>query len=444
MANEFLTAFGQGLGNVRDAIGIPFVQPTLQAQLLQQHLANQRAQALLPFVGPLAQQNLLSQQLANQGAQAVLPYKGQEAQAQLANMLAQAKRNTMLAQNPLLGQAGPAGQIGAYQYLLNQQNQASPNQLQQKLQSALSVDNGTTPITPIQDMPKLPQGNNAQERLQQYTQNEPANDNLAQMLLQNLNVDKNQKLARTDYYNKMAQSKNWASVPVDQKNQLLSQAAGFGISADEATNQFISGKTLSQMAQEKGFPNDQTQWPSPIYPTTKAAQTLIQKRAQSLNEINSLNPILTDAIKPYASRYSGYSVQQVLDAIRNDEPDKQAKYLAAQALIPEMAALRVRAMNGNVGIEAIREVTNASGMRIKTFQPLVTPEVWEKSQQYIDKWINNAVTSANRTGVRPYSPDMSMNTDQQNMNMLNQEDLEFTAKKYGMTVDQVKQRLGAR
>jgi len=188
-------------------------------------------------------------------------------------------------------------------------------------------------------------------------------------------------------------------IPVDARRAYLAQSMGMGYDLTEATEALKNNVPISDLAKKKGF--DPSNMPTPIFGTTTGSLTQVQKRQQALEEINSLNPTLTDAIKPYSQRIQGYSIPQIASAIKGDDPDKQARFLAARALIPEMTALRARAMGAQVGIETLREITNSSMGHIQTFESLVTPDVYAKAQEYVDKWLTDAVTRANKVGLQP-------------------------------------------
>jgi hypothetical protein len=208
--------------------------------------------------------------------------------------------------------------------------------------------------------------------------------------------------ARADYYKKMTESTNYRSLPIDQKSALLAQASGMGYDPNEATSLFMQGKNIRDLAKDAGF--NPENMPDAIYPSTKKDIATINQRKSALQEINTLNPIVSSALAPYSQSIMGYSPKQVSEAISNTDPDAQARFLAAKAIIPEMSAIRLRAMQGSqIGIEALREVTNASMSNVKAYKTLVTPEVYVQMNKYIDQWINQAADSANRINTSQLS-----------------------------------------
>jgi len=325
--------------------------------------------------------------LANQQAQYYAPNIQSEIdmrKAQIPLLNEQVKQAQFNSQNPLLSQSGAAGQAGAALYL-----QQHPELLKMP-----------TPPGAIKLQPNQQQ---QQADMQQ----------LPQMLLDNLKSQFAQRSALADYYGQKADKYDFTLLPSDQKKQVIAQAAGMGIDPNSAVSMLASGMTIPEIAKQQGF--DPNNLPDPIYPATNTDISRIHQRQQSVAEINKLQPILTEALAPYASRVAGYSPKQIAQAITNDDPDAQARFLAAQALMPEMSSLRLKAMGGQVGIEALREVTNASMGNINSFQSLVNKDVYEKANKYMDQWINQAVSSANSAGLNAGTrqPGLTFNPNQQ-------------------------------
>jgi hypothetical protein len=208
--------------------------------------------------------------------------------------------------------------------------------------------------------------------------------------------------ARAKYYEKMTDSMDYRSLPIDQKSALLAQASGMGYDPNEATTLLMKGNNLRDLAKNAGF--DPENMPDAIYPATKSDVAKINQRKAALSEINTLNPVISSALAPYSRSIMGYSPKQVSEAISNTDPDAQARFLAAKALIPELSAIRLKAMQGSqIGIEAMKEVTNASMSNVKAYKSLVSPEVFEQMNKYIDSWVTQAADSANRVNLGTFS-----------------------------------------
>jgi len=344
-------------------------------QLKQQELANKLAE--LQVSGYPEQ--LQKQHLANKLAQMEIEQYVPKTKAETAYKNALVRKMNFQQENPLYGQPGIAGQLGAA-------NIASP-----------------------QD---------------------------ADIIRNSLMNTQDQRQAEAELNRKRAEGYTFNSMPMPNRQYLLAQAAGMGIEPNEAAARFNKGETVDQMAVSQGLdPNNK---PDPIYPLTTAGQTQLKSRQASLAELNKMGKIISDWAGPYARRISGYSPAQVKDALLGKNKDQQAKFLAARMLAPEQQAIRIKAMGGNVGIEAIREMTDLSLMHGKIFESLVSPEIFKKANDYVEEAIFDSVNAANKAATKSIGSKMETSSN----NKYSQSDIEHTAKKYGLTVDEVKRRIG--
>ena len=281
-------------------------------------------------------EELKQQQLANQLRQLELEQYKPKTESEMAYKNALTQKMAFQQQNPLYGQPGVAGQIGAAQI--------------------------SDPQT-------------------------------SQMIMQSLKNKQQQIQSDADLNSKRAEGYTFNTLPMPDRQYLLAQAAGMGIEPNEAATRFNKGETIDQMASSQGF--DPQNKPEPVYPLTPSGQTQLKMRQAANAEIKVLGSKISDAMAPYSRKIMGKSPKQIIEAIKGQEPDSQAKLLAAKALQPELASIRLRMGGGNVGIEAIREMTNSSMGHIGTFEALVSPEVYKKTNEYVDKWLTEAVEAAN-------------------------------------------------
>ena len=323
-------------------------------------------------------EELKKQQLANQLAKLQQDQYIPKTQAETDYKNALTSRMNFQQKNPLYGQSGAAGQIGAAQ---------------------------------ISD-PKT-----------------------AKLIMNSLTQQQAQRQAQAELNSKRAQGYDFNTLPMNDRSYLLSQAAGLGIEPNEALKRFNRGETIDQMASQEGY--DPHNKPEPVYPLTPAGQTQLKQRQAANAEIKVLGKRISDAMAPFSRQISGYSPVQVSQALSGKKPDQQAKLLAARALQPELAAIRLRMGGGNVGIEAIREMTHSSMGPIKNLQGLVSPEVYSKTNEYVDQWLTEAVEAANKKAMQG----VAKKEEKSILSKYSEEDFVNTAQKYGLTVDEVKQRL---
>lgn len=439
-ANPLLSGIQAGQGIYSNAQNIysrgiqnQYLPQTLQQQLQQLQLRNAQLGIQNQYMPGQLQANIGLTQ-AQTGTQQAMPayYR-----AQTGLIGTEAAKNQFLLNNPMMMLPGIAGQLGGYLWLqqhnpslFNQVNGGSP--IPQTQPTAAPTQNNVPPSTmsmapqnsalfgpqnpapaqiagfPASQNAVIPNAANANNMPQnalaatpsimpsaQNPNGMPNPNSLGNLLLQGITLPLQKDMAMTRYYQARGQGYNWSQLPADQKDSLIAQATGMGVDPNKALPYFMQGGTIQGMATQLGL--DPNNLPDPIYPATKGSLTQIQRRQQALSEINTINPVLTSAIAPYATRFDGYSPSQIADSISNDNPDQQARYLAARALQPEMSALRVKAMGGQVGIQAIQEITNSSMGNLKAFGPLINPQVYKASQQYLDQWIQQAAQTANKS-----------------------------------------------
>lgn len=372
-------------------------QQQLRAQQLQQALlANQlkraeqpyqipadiaKYQAISQYLGPQTAADLKKSQLENQ-------YYGRNIESQISQRQIENQLNQFKLKNPLLSLTGPASQIGAISYI-QQHPELFPNQ-----QSNFSpISNQSLPGSSINQQSQLNQQNiprmNTSTSAQNYTD----------LIRNTIGSTQAKNLAIANLYGERATGLNYLSLPVGDKQTLLAYAAGMAVPADEAAKWFLSGKSLEQLAQSKGLNLSEV---TPIYNPQPAALRQMQIRQGGVAEINTIADKVNNWIAPYSRTFMGYSPDQIMDALKGENKSAQAKYWAGRALTPELSAMRMRVLNGQVGIESIREISNITYGNLRALPVIRDPEVFEESQRLIDKTINEAFDSATKAILRPY------------------------------------------
>jgi hypothetical protein len=326
--------------------------------------------------------NALSQielQYAPQTAETALAYK----QGQIPLMNEQAQTLAFKRNNPLVGTGGAAGQIGALDFL---QHQGNPHAA--TLERALS---------------------NEQQR--------------KDALMERLNV--------------LNKSQDFKSLPMDAKSFQIGLARSMGYTPDEAAHAFNQGLSINDLGEAKGYTQEEVRNLIPSMVATKATLNRQQLANTALAGLNAIEPIMTQALAPYSQKIIGMSPKLAWEGLRGVNEDSQAKALAANALAPELAALRIKAQGGTIGITAIQEVRDASLQRLHQFEGIVTPTVYRKMNEHLGSWINKMNAAENKAvlGLQ------NNNQPQQRSHNYNQEDIAYTAEKYGMTEEEVLNKL---
>lgn len=331
-----------------------FLAPSLQEQLQKAIYENQIQKPMAENADQFALADLQNKQ-----AQAPLTRaQTQELLARVPLTQAEAKLKQFQVNNPLLSLTGTAGQVGALAY--------------------------------IKQHPEL---------FGETNSSSGQSNNYTDLLGESLFADLKRKQSITDLFNTRNKAYSYANLPPQFKNVNLAQAKSLGYGYDEASKLFNQGYTVQDLAKQKGF--DPNNLPLPEFAPTPQVITQYERSNIALQGLNEIEPDISKAIKPYSERYKGYSFSQIADAVKGENIDQQAKFLAARALQPEIAALRIKASQGQAGITAINETIEAAQNTIKTLGPTVKPEVYQKMNEYINQWLNR-MNHAERKALTKY------------------------------------------
>lgn len=214
----------------------------------------------------------------------------------------------------------------------------------------------------------------------QYGENSP----IYQRAKKNFELEQQQKQSVIQRYNTLNTSQSIRNRPTNEKQYLYGKARGLGYTPEELEQYLSQGYHLNELAQLQGKNlND--------VPMKSALSSDLRKQARRrqglIEEIRNIEQKTSQAMAPYSRRVLNYSPKQMFQAIQNANPDQQAKLLAARAIQPELANLRNMAMGGRASIQAIQEIMNKSMADLNVFQGIVSPEVYQKSQDVLSDWI---------------------------------------------------------
>ncbi len=198
--------------------------------------------------------------------------------------------------------------------------------------------------------------------------------------------------ALTEYAQKRAESFAYSTAPVDTKNYMLAQAAGMGIAPDKAVNAFTKGKTLEDLAKENGF--DPENMPEPDFAPTKGNITKLNERKAALGEMKHLSDFVIKGLGPYSETVMGWSPQQTWSQLNGMDKNKQIKFLAARAIVPELTNMRLMTAGAKNTVHGIKSLQDKSLMNIKGLQSGVSPDVWMAAQKLVDKELEQAMKAS--------------------------------------------------
>lgn len=207
-------------------------------------------------------------------------------------------------------------------------------------------------------------------------------------------VNKHAKEVNTDSKSRYASSLAYRNLPNDEKKRAVAITTGMGLDPMEGEKLLSEGKTLKQIAKEKGLELDRV---TPVYPVGSENIKQTQRRGAFVNELDKLSNLTKDAQGKYQNKIKGYSFDQIADAISGEDPETQGMILASRAIQPELNALRLKVLGGQVGIEALRELESKSLSNLNVIEGLVDTKAFMAMQKYLNQWIREASEEYNKT-----------------------------------------------
>lgn len=183
-------------------------------------------------------------------------------------------------------------------------------------------------------------------------------------------------------------------LPANEKKRAVAFTTGLGIDPIEGTHMLRSGKTLKEIAESKG---EKLENVVPIYPLETENVKQLQRRRGFVEELKNLESKTAEPLSKYPSKVRGYSLDQIVDSLDIKSPDEMGRVLAARALSPEIAALRLKVAGGNIGIEAINELQSKSMTQLNVVEALVDAPTYLAMQKYMTEWLEEASNTFENT-----------------------------------------------
>jgi hypothetical protein len=288
-----------------------------------------------------------------------------EANARIPYINAQTDVERLKAQYPGLGSTGAVGNLAYAQYL-------SQN-------------------------PKIAQALKAQGGQGEEQNQENGFSNPIQYLQESAQNDINYKKALTTSMQKNITSRPFERMPAADKAYALAQARGFGLTGEEASAFLQGGGTLRQLAESKGYKaNDMTSWPMAQGAPTTAMQTRIQRANTTLAGLKAVEKDIKQAYSQYAPRFKGVSPALIKDMVKGENIDKQADIFSVLMVGPEVNALRINALGGNVGIGALKHMEDLAYQRLNTFGLSPDSDVYKKTLDKANRMIEKMNMAENK------------------------------------------------
>lgn len=235
---------------------------------------------------------------------------------------------------------------------------------------------------------KMPSGDVGEAYWATVIQNKFGKDSPEGIAVAEAMKNKNQRnQSLSDWREQLSRSLGYKMMPADSKKQANAMAVGMGFDPAEATNLLSQGYTLNDLAKAKGVNLKEV---TPIQPLQGEEIKQLRQRQGFVNEISAFENEINQAIEPYGRKLFGYSPALIKDSLLGLNEEQQAKFLAANALQPELAALRMKAAGGQVGIGAIEEMQEAAMSKFKQFEGSISPRVRTMMNKEMSRMIKKA------------------------------------------------------
>lgn len=470
-ANPMLVGAERGQKFMQNAIQFP---QDMQTKIL----ANQIAQVQAKYADPMAKEGLTAAQQANQWNPKIWGSEIGLRGAQATNLGAETDKTRYMLQHPgfLGGEETKSmealrqmGLVNAqYQQIIQPQPQQQQPPMQQPPMQQTPMQQpqqqqpqvGMGGFTPIPGNPQAEQMAQRQQMVaqasqiaqavqkQQHAMNIPQSqadtgqgspngqgfnvNSLVQALIQKPMTDLQYKQTLTKVMNQNLMGKPFTSMPTVEKEYAISQARGMGYTGEQASKMFNQGYDLSSMAKAKGYdPDNPSSWPAAKGAPTTAIQTRIQRANSTIAALNAVEPTISASYAHYSPRFANVSPALIKDMLAGENPDAQADALAAYALYPEIAALRINAMGGNVGEGAIQHIADAAYSRLNTLGISPNSNVYQKVQKKVGQLIRqmNKAENASIYGQanQSYEADDEANARNSDLSSMSEEELKKIA-----------------
>lgn len=179
-------------------------------------------------------------------------------------------------------------------------------------------------------------------------------------------------------------------LPTNDKKQSVALMKGMGVDPVEAVSYLREkGNSPSTYAKAKGIDIHQV---VPDYSAGEQNIKVAQQASAYQQELKPLEKHIMDGLGEYQDKIMDYSMKQIAEAAEGKNTPKQARALAARALLPELNALRLKIMGGNIGIEALKELEHKSLGELKIVKSLVNKKTFKEAQKLMGEWIDEAST----------------------------------------------------
>ncbi len=197
---------------------------------------------------------------------------------------------------------------------------------------------------------------------------------------------------------------------------------------------------------------------NPMSPTSRSTldriikgtstSTLVTQGVQAVqaeNEIDVLGKYAAKPMQEYGDTWGGYSPQQLMDSVKSD-PESQkrlGRFIAAQAMNYEIAQLRNKLAGASPSLGATEHLMDASGQTIKNSYPRLSAVARAEASRYMNEALKAGLTGRQSIGMGASAAlGKGESSSKKDKTAPSEADIKFTAKKYGISENEVRRRLG--
>jgi len=247
----------------------------------------------------------------------------------------------------------------------------------------------------------------------EYAGQVPGNtfNGLAAMAYDKLFAPTIEQISRKNYYDQQTNAIDYSKLTPEAKMQIEGIANANNIQPSMLVSAMINqGKNpdITSALMSLGVkPESMTL--EPKYLPTKPVINQLEVAGGKEAELNYLDNWMANSLAPYATKFNGYSPAQIADSFKTDKAsiDKQANFYAARMMTTQMAAIRNGIDGVENGIEAVKLVRDLTYGDMKTLQPTMTPEVFQKTQEILDQKVKGAFEARQKEILGSGSNDQS-------------------------------------
>jgi hypothetical protein len=232
-------------------------------------------------------------------------------------------------------------------------------------------------------------------------------------------------------------------LPSDYKASYLSSLKAMGYNDQEAARAAYEDKDLGDMAQAKGYQRDLSDVPQAKPALTGASRTALTRSNLATAGLNAADEFINKGIANYAGQASihGTPLGFYKDALLGKNKDKQADFIAASTLAQDQAFLRARQAGAPLSQGLLQHTLQTSLTHTRASLPFTSPDVFLEASKKIKKAFDDINAAENVAAFGGSSSQKSQRSIPKSSEELSDEDIEHTAKRKGISPDEVRSLL---